>query len=192
VVHGIRDGKDFEQIFPRLGTLGTEISGEGPTLTVHFTKRQGAPVHFISADDPREAAAVREVDLQRKDYMSAYQLADRVGLSRPRTLELRRALSVDDDEDCVHEFIFGSQRHKRFSDNALRRMEETIPNIDMDVIWEQHRPRRQQTCCAGDRTAQRGLEPQSPFVERCVHSQPCPRRITVTDRRLSSGLQVPE
>jgi hypothetical protein len=141
VMRGVREGKGLFQVFPRLGTLGTEISSEGPSLTVHFTKRQGAPVHFISADDPREAAAVREVDLQRKYYMSAAKLAERLELTEPRALALRRHLQIDDDEDCVHEFVFGSQRHRRYSDNALVRMKETLPKVDMAAVWEEHRPR---------------------------------------------------
>lgn len=59
VENGVREGGTLEQVFPRLSNLGTTIAGEGPGLTVHFTKRQGAPVTFITADDPREAAAVR-------------------------------------------------------------------------------------------------------------------------------------
>jgi hypothetical protein len=68
VERGVKDGKSLDQIFPRLSTLGTAIDGEGPTLTVHFTKREGVPVTYVAADDPREAAAVRQVDLQRKYY----------------------------------------------------------------------------------------------------------------------------
>lgn len=35
---------------------------------------------FIPADDPRESAAVREVDLQKKYYLSAADLATRLDL----------------------------------------------------------------------------------------------------------------
>jgi hypothetical protein len=78
VERGIKDGKSLDQIFPRLGTLGAAIGGDGPTLTVHFTKKAGVPVTYVPADDPREAAAVRQVDLQRKYYMSPHDLANRL------------------------------------------------------------------------------------------------------------------
>jgi hypothetical protein len=145
VERGIKDGKALEQIFPRLGTLGAAIGGEGPTLTVHFTKKVGVPVTYIPADDPREAAAVRQVDLQRKYYMSPHELANRVGLTPPRALALRRELKIDEDENCLHEFVFGTQRHKRYSDNALREMQRALETIDMDDVWKRHRPRRRQT-----------------------------------------------
>jgi hypothetical protein len=85
VERGIREGKDITNVFPRLGQVGTEFSQEGPTLKVHFTRGGGgAPVEYIAADDPREAAAVREVDLQRKYYISKPDLAQRLELTPPR------------------------------------------------------------------------------------------------------------
>ena len=142
VEKGVRDGGRLEQVFPRLANLGSAIRGEGPTLTVQFTKRHGAPVHFISADDPREAAAVREIDLQRKYYIPPRKLAERIGLTTPRAAALRRELGIDDDEGCVHEFVFESQRIKRYSDNALRKMQEAVETLDMDDVWERNSPRR--------------------------------------------------
>jgi hypothetical protein len=142
VLNGIRSGKDLDQVFPRLTALGTEFSGEGPVLKVHFTKRQGAPVSFIPSDDPREAAAVREIDLQKKYHLAPFGLADRVGLSRPRATALRRYLGIDDDPDCLHVFSFSSQKHPRYSDNALRKMEDALDSgIDMEEVWENHGPR---------------------------------------------------
>lgn len=139
VLHGIRDGKELDQVFPRLTALGTSFSTDGPVLKVHFTKRQGAPVSFIPADDPRESAAVREVDLQNKYHLAPFDLADRVGLSRPRATALRRYLGIDDDPDCLHVFSFSSQAHPRYSDNALRKMEDALKaGIDMGEIWQRH------------------------------------------------------
>jgi hypothetical protein len=99
-------------------------------------------VHFIPADDPREAAAVREVDLQRKYAIAPNDLAERVGLTLPCAVALRRELGIDDDDACVHEFVFGSQHHKRYSDNALRKMEEGVETLNMDEVWERNKPRR--------------------------------------------------
>jgi hypothetical protein len=134
VERAIRDGKKVSQVFPRLATIGATYSGEGPMIEVRFTKREGAPVSFISADDPREAAAIRQVDLERKYYLSKTALAERVGLTPPRATALRRHLGIDEDEDCVHVFQFDSQRHYRYSDNALRKMKEALGDgVDMDL-----------------------------------------------------------
>lgn len=148
VEKGLRAGGELGRVFPRLATLGTAITGDGPTLKVRFTKRSGAPVHFIPADDPREAAAVREVDLQRKYHLSPAKLAEKVDLTRPRAAALRRELGIDSDGDCAHEFVFDSQRHLRFSDNALHRMQEGKETVDMAEVWEKEKARRRARAAA--------------------------------------------
>jgi hypothetical protein len=138
----IKAGKQRDEVFPRLRSLGTSTEGSGLTVTVRFAKKEGVPVQFVPADDPRAAAAVREVDLQRKYYLSARELAERVGLTQPRALALRRHLVIDENDDDVHIFVFDSQRIPRYSDNALRKMTAALKEVDMDTVWDQHRPRR--------------------------------------------------
>jgi hypothetical protein len=145
VERGVRDGKPLEQVFPRLTAVAAKFTGDGPTVKVHFTKRQGAPVHFVPADDPRESAAVREVDLQRKYHLSARDLAERLELTQPRATALRRHLGIDEDPDCRHDFTFGKLQVTQYSDNALTRMRDALNTVDMDEVWVNHRPRRRRT-----------------------------------------------
>jgi len=142
VEKAVRDGRSLDQVFPRLRDVTATFEGDGATVKVHFTKRAGAPVHFVPADDPGDSAAVREIDLQRKYHIPPFELAEMVGLSRPRATALRRFLGIDDDSACVHVFTFGSQKHPRYSDNASRRMKEALDDgIDMDEVWRTHGPR---------------------------------------------------
>jgi hypothetical protein len=126
VERAVRTGKAREEVFPRLAGLDAQISGEGPAITVRWTKKvgEGAPVRFIAADDPTEAAAVREVDLQRRFHMSATKLASRLELSRNQSYALRQKLGIDADPQCRHVFTFGRSKHPMFSDTALKRMRE--------------------------------------------------------------------
>jgi hypothetical protein len=143
VERAVRANGTREQIFPALTELGSEVSGEGVEITVHFTKKTGAPVHFVGADEDVEAGAVREVDLQRKYHQSGADLAAKLSLSPPRCLALRRELRIDDDPSCRHDFVFGSQRHPRYSDNAYTKMKARLDDgIDMDLVWKHHGPRR--------------------------------------------------
>jgi hypothetical protein len=142
IERAIKSDKKIATVFPRLRGVNTSYTGAGITLTVHFTKREGAPVHFVPADDPRETAAVREVDLQRKYRYPARELAERLGLTPPRAIALRRYLKLDEDEDSHHIFVFGSQRISGFSDRALDRLREAKETADMDEVWEKHGPRR--------------------------------------------------
>jgi hypothetical protein len=135
----IRAGKVAGQVFPRLGTLATTRGGDGINVTVHFTKKQGAPVRFMSGDDIEEAGAIRELDLSKKYHLSATKLAEKVGLTQPKSTALRRHLGIDADKDCAHEFVFGKSRFLQFSDNASRKMQEATKAKDMDAIWKEYR-----------------------------------------------------
>ncbi|AHI18636.1 hypothetical protein ACTXN9_12600 [Corynebacterium casei] len=114
-------------------------------MKVKIVKQAEAlPVRLVrdgSDDEVDEAAAVREVDLQKKFHWSFYDLADKLGITRPRATALRRHLGIDSRPDYVHVFEFGSQRHNRYSDNALTLMRDTLEQLDMDEIWKYHRPR---------------------------------------------------
>lgn len=137
----VKEGKSFAEVFPRLNTVSTETGGEGPTITVHFTKKQGAPVQFIAGDDPAGAAAVREVDLNKKFYLRASDLAKKLALTEPRSLALRRHLEIDKDGGCCHVFEYGNLKIPCFSDNARNKMKHAIDDgVDMNDVWLKHRP----------------------------------------------------
>ena len=145
VEKGIRAGKSRQQVFPKLNPLSAEISGDGLTVNVKIVKHEDAlPVQLVrdGGGEVVDAAAVREVDLQRKFHWSPFDLADKLGVSRPRATALREHLGIDDDANCRHVFEFGSQKHPRYSDNALTRMRDAIANQDMNAIWQSHRPGR--------------------------------------------------
>jgi hypothetical protein len=38
--------------------------------------------------------------------------------------------------------VFGSQRIPQYSDNALRKMKAALEEVNLDAVWEEHRPRR--------------------------------------------------
>ena len=146
VEKGIKDGKARPQVFPKLNPLAADISGEGLTVKVKIVKQADAlPVRLVRdghGGEMVDAAAVREVDLQKKFHWSPFDLADKLSISRPRATALREHLGIDNDPDCLHVFEFGSQRHARYSDNALTRMREANANQDMDAIWKSHGPGR--------------------------------------------------
>lgn len=127
VEKAIRSGTLRAVVFPRLGGLSVQTSGDGPFVQVRFTKTEdGAPVRFIAADDPTEAAAVREVDLQRRFYISPARLAELLKISTHQSHRLRQKMGVDSDPQCLHVFTFGKSKHPRFSDTALQRMRATL------------------------------------------------------------------
>lgn len=137
----IKKGGERQRVFPRLSGLGTEVAGDGVTVTVRFSKSSGVPVRLVKADEEVEAGAIREVDLQRKYHWTKPQLAKRFNLTTPRCLALRRYLGIEDDEIYRHDFVFGTQVHRQYSDNAYRRMKEALDSgVDLDEVWRLCRP----------------------------------------------------
>jgi hypothetical protein len=114
-----RSGKDWTVAFPRLSQIRAEFQGEGQEILVRFNKTEGAPVRFVAADDPTEAAAIREIDLQRRFRYSATESAKQIGLTTNKSAVLKRYCKTDADPQCMHEFAFGSQKHNRYSDTAI-------------------------------------------------------------------------
>ncbi|SFO87796.1 DUF3644 domain-containing protein [Amycolatopsis rubida] len=139
VERGIRHAEPLDRVFPRLNDVATTVDGAGVSLTVHFTQKRGAPVRFV-ADESVPAAAIREVDLQRKFHRSPTELAKALGLTIPVSKALREHLGIDDDETCHHWFNFGSQWHLRFSDKAFTKMRDEVGELDLDLLWEAHKP----------------------------------------------------
>lgn len=131
----------WPDVFPRLTSLQAQHTGEGVEMTVRFSKRDGAPVRFIAADDPEEAAAVREVDLQKKYRYSLTELAHQVGLTPPRSKALREHLGIDDDRQCLHVFVFGKTKLPRYSDRTIQLMRDALDKVDMDAVWDEKRRR---------------------------------------------------
>jgi hypothetical protein len=140
VVRGIQDGKPRTAVFPQLSQVGTSVEGTGLAVEVRISKKEGLPVRLVQDDDEEDAAAIRLVPLQKKFHWGAFELADKLLLTRPKATALRLHLGIDCDPLCVHTFTFGSQKHVRYSDNALTRMRDALrEGVDMDAIWKSHR-----------------------------------------------------
>lgn len=142
VARGVKNGATWEQVFPRLLRIGTDISGQGVSVMVRFSKTEGMPVRYVKGDAEAEndVAAIREFDLQKRFHVAAAELAKRLGLTQPRCKALRDHLGIDRNETCCHVFEFGSQKHPRFSDKAVVEMKRSLESLDMNAIWEVHRP----------------------------------------------------
>lgn len=140
VVKGVRQGKAREQVFPKLTGVASATTGDGLTVEVRFVKKADAlPVVYTNNPDA-DVAAIRTVDLEKKFHMGAYDLADLAGVDRTRATALRRHLGLDDDGDHFsHLFRFGSQKHRRYSDNALKAMKEASGVVDLQRVWAAHR-----------------------------------------------------
>lgn len=131
VEKAVRSGREWEIVFPRLAQIITHFEGDGLAVIVKISKSEGAPVRLISADDPSSAAAIREVDLERRFRHSSTALATQLELSIQKAAALKWHTKIDADMQCMHEFVFGSQHHKRYSDTAIERLRAALKKEDI-------------------------------------------------------------
>jgi len=142
VVKGVRTGKSRAQVFPRLATLGTEVSDGGALLVqVKFVRNDPSAVPVTYVSDSEDAAAIRIQDLQVKYHWSATALAEKLNLSTPQTKALRWKLGIEEDDACRHVFRFGKSAHRMYSDNALAKMREAVnePTFNAKQVWREYR-----------------------------------------------------
>lgn len=135
VEQGIRDGKTRDQVFPALGAVGAEVSGVGLEVEVRIVKNGGLPFTYSNDED---AAAVREVNLQKRYAFPRQELAEKAGLTAPRSAALREHLGLDSGEPYLHIFVFGSQKHPQYSGKAVAKMRAGVKQYDMNAIWKAH------------------------------------------------------
>ena len=136
VERGVRESRAAYEVFPRLQGLATEIEGTGLDVRVRITRQVDAPpVRLVDPDDAVNAAAIREIDLQRTFKHSPKGLADKLGIDTGRAKALRWHLGVEPDQSCRHDFVFGKMRLPMYSDKALERMRGAMAaGVDLDDV----------------------------------------------------------
>lgn len=141
VERGIREGRAVYEVFPRLQGLTTHVDGTGINVRVRITRQPDAPpVRLVGADEPIEAAAIREVDLQKIFKHSPRALAEKLNIDTGRAKALRWDLGIEGDQACRYDFVFGKMKHTAYSDSALEKMRKAIASgINLDDTRARYR-----------------------------------------------------
>jgi hypothetical protein len=71
--------------------------------------------------------------------MRATELARRLNLTPPKAAALRDHLNIGDDKQCTYTFEFGKTKIPCYSDNAARKMEDALNELDLDDVWKDYR-----------------------------------------------------
>jgi hypothetical protein len=137
----VRSGKSWQQLFPGVASLELATDGEGIGIAIRLTKSEGEPVHLV----PEGTPGATVVSVKRVNELSFYSLglkdlAQKMGLSAPRVLALIKHLKVQEKDEFFRDIRIGKVNFKRYSPNALKTLQETVKVVEMDKVWELHRP----------------------------------------------------
>jgi hypothetical protein len=137
----IAKGESWQEIFVGIKRLVLDIEDNGLSVTLRITKSKGQPIQLVPECTPgATVVAVKRVDELGYYSLSLTALAEKVGLSAPRTLAVIKELGLQNDAEYFKEFTIGAIHSKRYSPKALDCIKKELPRLDMENVWKQHKP----------------------------------------------------
>lgn len=139
----IQSGLTWDKIFPGVASIEFTSKGYGPSLDLRIIKKEGIPVHVVPEGTPGSTVvAIRRVDELGFYNLSLTQLAEKVGLTGPKTIALIRHLNLKSDPDCFKQIVIGKNVFNRYSQKTIDCIKKELPVVSMEKIWQQYGPKR--------------------------------------------------
>ena len=139
----INKGKAWTDLFPGIATLKIDSSGEGINVSVSITQKEGEQIHLVPEGIPGSTVvAIKHVNELGFYSLGLNQLAEKLGISAPKTIALIKYLNLQESSDCCKEIRIGSSRFKRYSAKALDMLQKSLPDVNMQEVWLEYGPRR--------------------------------------------------
>ena len=143
LVREIQAGKPWRRLFPGVASLNLTTDGTGLNVSIRLTKREGEPVHLVPEGTPgATVVAVRRVNELGYYNLGLQDVARNVELTAPKAGALISHLRLQEDHEYYKEVRVGKSRFKRYSRKAVQRLRDALEKVDMDAVWEKHRPRK--------------------------------------------------
>jgi hypothetical protein len=132
-------GGAWTNIFRGAAVVEIAADGAGPSLSLRLSKKEGVPIQLVPEGTSGAVVAVKRVNELDFYSLGAKQLAEKIGLTMPKTVALVDYLGLRKDAACYKEFTIGSQTLKRYSPKAIEKIKETLKTESADEIWRKHR-----------------------------------------------------
>jgi hypothetical protein len=133
------DGLDWKDIFPGVAAVNLTADGTGLALSLRLTKKEGTPIYHVPEGTPgAHPVAIKRVNETDFYNLGAKQLAEKVGLTMPKTLAFVEYLGLRSDSDCYKEIKIGKSVHKMYSQRAIQKIQSALSKHDPDEIWKNH------------------------------------------------------
>lgn len=136
-------GEAWPSVFPGVASINITAEGDGPSLSLRLTKNEGTPVQLLKEGEGTGAVvAVRRVNELDFYSLGATQLAEKVGLTPPKSRAVVDHLGLRADADCFKEIKIGGVTHARYSPQAIKKIKDVLKVESMDEIWAADRSKR--------------------------------------------------
>ncbi len=136
----IRSGKKWDSVFEGAASVEIKADGSGPGLALRLSKKEGIPIHLVKEGTPgASVVAVKRVDELGFYNLGAKQLAEKLGLTMPKTVAIVDYLGMREDPECYKEFRIGKTKFKRYSQKAIQRIKDALKKETAEEIWAKRR-----------------------------------------------------
>jgi len=141
IMDRVGQGEEWANIFPGVSQLRLCNEGNGINVTLKISKSEGEPVCLVpQGTSGAHVTAVKRVNELDYYTLNLTALAKKTGLNRPKMLAVVKHLRLREDSDYFKEFTIDSCHFKRYSAKALDKVKKELPNLNIDEIWEKHKP----------------------------------------------------
>lgn len=142
----VQAGTDWQALFPGVASIEITATGEGPSLDLRITKKEGIPVALVKEGTPgASVVAIKRVNELDFYNLGATAVAANVGLSVPQVLAVVEHLGLQNDEACFKTLQIGSQFHKRYSQNVLSKIQAAATPENLPSMVEKYRAKRRKS-----------------------------------------------
>ena len=139
----LAEGDVWSSVFPGVASINISTELDGPTLSLRLTKNEGVPVQLLKEGEGAGAVlAVRRVNELDFYSLGAAQLADKTGLTQPKSRAVVDYLGLRDDANCFKEITIGRVTHARYSPQAIKKIKEVLVVECIDDIWAAYRAKQ--------------------------------------------------
>lgn len=138
----IRKGEKWDGLFEGAASVEIKPDGSGPSLALRLSKKEGIPIQLVAEGTPgTHVVAVKRVDELSFYNLGAKQLAEKVGLTMPKTVAMVDYLRLRDRQDCFKEIKIGGSTFKRYSQKARDAIKVALETETADEIWARRKAR---------------------------------------------------
>ena len=136
-----RRGNDWEVILPEIAQLKLDTQGDGIPIFLRIKKDADLAVRIAKDGEPVVGTVIKQdVNIWDKFNLGRDDLAEKLGLTGPKTGALILELKIQDNQDCFKVLRRKSSTFKGYSKVALDRLQSAINNgVDIEGIWERQR-----------------------------------------------------
>ncbi len=139
-------GEAWTNVFSGVASINITAQPNGSTLSLRLTKNEGTPVRLLKEGEGAGAVvAVRRVNELSYYSLGPAQLAEKVGLTWPKSRALVDHLSLRQDDACFKEIKVGGMTYARYSPQAIEKMEGALISESIDDIWAAYQAKRRAT-----------------------------------------------